>query len=247
MAIPADAKAYGQKYTNTKARDVQYQDEFTKGSKHVAETLIELAKRGKSTAASKHLFKTQFCWSAEDVERYFAVSTDLSTGKESIEVTSPVQRLDDKEREKYELKVKAGKFFQGDMTEPYDTSGARSKFMGAGFAIFVMAPDGRIYAGQHKVGLFHHSSFLSGGDVAGAGEIKVDKGRLTYLTNKSGHYLPEKEQVMQVLEELRSRGVSLAGVDYTHLDARNWAATNKFPGGAEGFLRVGRAHMAVPA
>jgi hypothetical protein len=40
-----------------------------------------------------------------------------------------------------------------------------SKFMGEGWAIYVMDPVGRFFVGQHKVGLFHYSSFLGGVDL----------------------------------------------------------------------------------
>ena len=120
---------------------------------------------------------------------------------------------DESEREEFELKggapIKQGK---PPNERVYDTSGDFSVFSGMGWAIYVMAPDGKIYAHTHKISRFHHSSFLAGGDVAGAGEIKVNNGRLTGITNKSGHYRPGPEYLVQVLKEFRERGANLSGV-----------------------------------
>lgn len=61
---------------------------------------------------------------------------------------------------------------------------------------------------------FHHSSFLSGGAVIGAGEIITDEtGKLLRITNKSGHYKPEAPQMLDVLNELDRSGVDLSGVE----------------------------------
>ncbi len=120
---------------------------------------------------------------------------------------------DESEREELELKggdpLKQGK---PPNERVYDTSRDFSVFSGIGWAIYVMSPDGKIYAHSHKISRFHHSSFLAGGDVAGAGEIKVNNGKLTGITNKSGHYRPGPEYLVQVLKEFRERGTGLSGV-----------------------------------
>jgi hypothetical protein len=90
-----------------------------------------------------------------------------------------------------------------------------SKFLGKGFGIYAMDGSGTFYADAHRVGLFHHSSFTQGGEVAGAGELKVQDGSLKHISNKSGHYQPGREEMMQVLDELLGEGVSLAGVGIT--------------------------------
>jgi hypothetical protein len=110
-----------------------------------------------------------------------------------------------------------GAVTQGDSNEPYDTSALFSKFKGKGWAIYVMDAQGRLFAAQHKVGLFHHSSFLAGGVVAGAGEIKVAGGKVEGITNKSGHYTPTTAEMLQVFAELSNRGVDLGTVGYFHI------------------------------
>lgn len=52
-----------------------------------------------------------------------------------------------------------------------------------------MDGNGNLYASpDQKVGHTHHSSFLGGDPVAGAGEIEVRDGKLVAMTYQSGHY-----------------------------------------------------------
>ena len=138
----------------------------------------------------------------------------------------------DEAREEFELKV-GGSVTQGG--QPYDTSAMYSKFKGDGFAIYVMSQDGRFYSTSHKIGLFHHSSFLGGGAVAGAGEMKVVGGTIQYITNKSGHYWPGDKELTQTLHALEgASGFSSAKL------ARlmpGGAVQDPYPDGAAGFLR----------
>jgi hypothetical protein len=79
-------------------------------------------------------------------------------------------------------------------------------------AIFVM-DDQKMYAHFHKISQFHHSSFLSGGPVAAAGEIITDnEGHIESITNKSGHYKPGKQQMLRALAFLKEQGVNLENV-----------------------------------
>lgn len=132
---------------------------------------------------------------------------------------SAVEYLDESDREDFKLTVKDGKLYDAD-GELFDTSDARSLHSKDDpRAIFVMDHDGNIYASKsHSEGEFHHSSFLAGGDVAGAGELKVSNGELKLLSDKSGHYRPTLDMTRQVAQELQSRGVPLDDVD-----AQLWA------------------------
>jgi hypothetical protein len=137
---------------------------------------------------------------------------------------------------------------QGDSKEPYDTTSLVSSFMGPGYAIYVMNHAGQLYASQHKVGIFHHSSFFAGGDVTGAGEIKINRGEVKSITNKSGHYTPTSEEMVQVFEELEGRGVNLAAVEYIPMaspDAHGLSAKEPYPGGAKKFVEDQRAPQAT--
>jgi hypothetical protein len=55
----------------------------------------------------------------------------------------------------------------------------------------------------------HHSSVLAGGDVAGAGEVTFKDGKITGISNKSGHYKPGVASTMQTVETLLQKGALL--------------------------------------
>ena len=72
--------------------------------------------------------------------------------------------------------------------------------------IFVMSATGEIYIGDSSLHSFHHSSFLAGKPVSGAGNFKIRNNQIIYLDNLSGHYKPEVDHTFQVVEELLKRG-----------------------------------------
>jgi hypothetical protein len=78
---------------------------------------------------------------------------------------------------------------------------------GSGEYIFVIGPDNKIYAGSKaraaagQPGAFNHSSFFSGGPVRSAGTMRVNGGRITRISNQSGHYSPTKEMVVQAVRK----------------------------------------------
>ncbi len=92
--------------------------------------------------------------------------------------------------------------------------------------IWVMTRNGRIYAAdwgkeytkngwapnQKNVEGFHHSSFAHNKDVAAAGEILVQNGRLRWVSNASGHYMPGPGTLVYLLNELVEQGVDLSDV-----------------------------------
>ena len=94
-----------------------------------------------------------------------------------------------------------------------------------------MDASGAIYADQHKVGILHHSTFLAGGAVACGGEIKVEGGAVKVITNKTGHYQSGDKHLWQVLDELKSRGVNLAGIEVRNI----YTKRTPYPGGAAQF------------
>jgi hypothetical protein len=100
-----------------------------------------------------------------------------------------------------------------------DTSNMVTHFSGPGFAIYVMSNTGNIHVSSHSVGNRHHSSLLAGANTAGAGEIKVEKGRLKWISNKSGHYCPTAAHLMQTLYILQKRAANLAGTRVCHMTA----------------------------
>ncbi len=91
----------------------------------------------------------------------------------------------------------------------FDTSRMVTCFSGPGYAIYVMSAEGNLHVSSHSVGHRHHSSLLGGAAVAGAGEIQAAGGRITFLSNKSGHYHPAPEHLLAVLAMLQHHRVSL--------------------------------------
>ena len=166
--------------------------------------------------------KLCFGWTKDDFERYIG---DTSS---HIAVADAKPKADD-------FRLQLGSTIKrGGVT--FDTSEMFSKFKGSGFAIYVMDGSGAIYADRHKVSLFHHSSFLGGGSVSGAGEMRVEGGKLVHLTNKSGHYTPGFEEMAATLLSLRGAQVDLAGTEITVIYEGNLNGV-EYPGKAAGFLR----------
>ncbi|MFD0672824.1 hypothetical protein [Cohnella sp. GCM10027633] len=63
---------------------------------------------------------------------------------------------------------------------------------------------------------FHHTSFLAGEDVAGAGELQVRDGQVELVSDASGHYQPESRQMMQTVQQLENNHVPVEqlGVEF---------------------------------
>ncbi|MCP2295811.1 hypothetical protein APR11_002229 [Nocardia amikacinitolerans] len=128
----------------------------------------------------------------------------------SIWPGSNVKYLTEEERKAYQLFVRDGKIYDAN-GNLFDTSAASTAHSpGGGRAIFVMDENGNMYAStRHAVGEFHHSSFLGGKPVAGAGELQVVNGELKLITDQSGHYKPAQEYTQQVISNLQGQGVQL--------------------------------------
>jgi RHS repeat-associated protein len=135
----------------------------------------------------------------------------MRPGMAAFDSRSGVTYLTTQELEQYKLTVRNGLL--------YDASG--NLFTSTERTIAVMGLDGTLYAGDQSVGAFHHSSFLSGGDVAWAGELRASNGVLEYMNDNSGHYFRPVAgepppppgalgQAASVLEE--------AGVDMTFVE-----------------------------
>jgi len=114
--------------------------------------------------------------------------------------------------EKCRLFVKNGLLHLVEDGLPFDTRDAKTWWSGHGRAMFVMDEHGNLYASlEQDVGRLHHSSFLGGKPVAGAGELEVHDGVPRVVTRKSGHYQPTPELLQQVRDMLRGQGIDVSG------------------------------------
>jgi hypothetical protein len=78
--------------------------------------------------------------------------------------------------------------------------------------IFVVDQSGRMIASRADDGRVHHSSLSGGEPVMMAGELKISGGKLSVITNKSGHFRPDADAFKQFLGDLERQKVTLQGV-----------------------------------
>jgi len=154
-------------------------------------------------------------WLKKENPSGFSYTAWEQKNPQNVETLSHITYLKTpEERKKYEVSFEDGIAKRNG--EIFDTAEESTAKSGQGIAIFVMDPDGKIYAGSHVTGEFHHSSFLGGGAVSGAGEIKTNLlGQVTSITNKSGHYKPGKDQILNTLTVLHDNQVDLSDVNLT--------------------------------
>ena len=83
---------------------------------------------------------------------------------------------------------------------PFATRDLETAHSGAGWAVFVVDPSGKMYARAHEVGYFHHSTFLAGRPVSAAGEVLIDDaGVIRFITAKTGHYRAGPDEMVRMV------------------------------------------------
>jgi hypothetical protein len=208
-----------QGYLKLKSRREQYQDEFTSVNFSLLGVLRKLREQLEKGQLPPNITSVEdalmqgYGWTKNDCKKYRKY-LNLKTPDRPLKANQipVVKSVGPEERRHYELHL-GSTITRGTSKNPYDTSKERSQFLGDGYAIYVMDRQGTFYAGNQKVGLFHHSSLIGGAAVAGAGELKIEKGKLTFISNESGHYQPDPEHFIQVLNELRSHHIDLSKVE----------------------------------
>lgn len=93
----------------------------------------------------------------------------------------------------------------------FDTTDSRESQPGTDLRThFVLRSDGRLYCGFNRLAdLFYHSSLVGGAKALCAGRIRFDRGKVTLITNESGHYRPTAQSIQVFLERLRSMRIDL--------------------------------------
>lgn len=126
-----------------------------------------------------------------------------------------VQYLSVAERKPFKVDIVDGKLMQGGKLLPHLKQGADPNTEVE--YLYTMDPQGTLYVIPSTPMLtckFHHSSFVAGGPVAGAGDIKIRQGKATFIDNCSGHYHPTDEIMDQVLSVLKQQNVKVDRVRY---------------------------------
>ena len=165
-------------------RDPHYEREFEDSESDLLGLMIALEWRIKNKGETvREAMSNAYGWTKDDFDRYLldprrriSVADATRVGDADAAEGRAAPKPEDF-RLQLGPEIKRG-------GETFDSSGMFSKFAGAGFAIFVMDGNGAFYADRHRVSLFHHSSFLGGGAVSGAGEMSVVAGKLVHLTEQ---------------------------------------------------------------
>lgn len=74
--------------------------------------------------------------------------------------------------------------------------------------MFVVSPDNKVYIGRKEKDMFH-SSFLSGGALKSAGLLTIVDGKITSVTDSSGHYKPDDGMMKLAEATFKAKGVDL--------------------------------------
>nr|XP_009778617.1 PREDICTED: uncharacterized protein LOC104227934 isoform X2 [Nicotiana sylvestris] len=127
-----------------------------------------------------HIYYEEWC--KTDSGQPFFFWLDLGDGKKVDLKECPrsklqkqsIKYLGPQEREHYEYIVVEGRIVHAKTGNLLDTT----KGLPGAKWIFVMATSKRLYAGEKKKGMFHHSSFLAGGATSAAGRLVVEDGRV---------------------------------------------------------------------
>ncbi|KAK8546280.1 hypothetical protein V6N13_067506 [Hibiscus sabdariffa] len=162
-----------------------------------------------------HIYYDEWC--KADAGQPFFYWLDIGDGKEVDLEKCPrsklrqqcIKYLGPQEREHYEYIVVQGKIFHKQTGNVLDTfEGLKENKW-----IFVMSTSRKLYAGEKKKGMFHHSSFLAGGATLAAGRLVVEQGILKSISAYSGHYRPTDDSLDSFLSFLKENGVNLGAVE----------------------------------
>ncbi|XP_022767129.1 IQ domain-containing protein IQM3-like [Durio zibethinus] len=161
-----------------------------------------------------HIYYDEWC--KDDAGQPFFYWLDIGDGKEIDLKECPrsklrqqcIKYLGPQEREHYEYIVVEGKIIHKQTRSVLDTIQGLKE----GKWIFVMSTSKKLYAGEKKKGMFHHSSFLAGGATLAAGRLVAERGILKSISAYSGHYRPTNDSLESFLSFLRENGVNLSEV-----------------------------------
>ena len=162
---------------------------------------------------------------------YESLLEDTLNDKEAIAALDKVHYLNERERDAYRVFIHHGQFKVVSFDETNDSQPIKSfpantaDFLSHekdGYACFVINGRGEMFMGNHIEDVFNHGSFMSGGDVLFAGEIKINaQGEIVEITAYSGHYQPDVKAMYRLYEYLTARGVDLSHCTFSLLNKEN--------------------------
>lgn len=126
-----------------------------------------------------------------------------------------VRYLSEEERKQFKMDIVDGKLMKGGKLLPHLEPGADPNTEIE--YLYTMDQQGTIYIEKASPMLtckFHHSSFVAGAPVTGAGQIKIRQGKATFIDNCSGHYRPSDDIMDQVLSVLKQQNIEVERVHY---------------------------------
>jgi len=139
---------------------------------------------------------------------------ELEKKANSDQVTT--RMFTDDERENSKVDIIGGELVGGERFDAHGAAAGGTLPLGAGAREFVMGRDGQMHQfapkqtkENDKQVNTHHSSVLRGEEVAGAGKMETENGKIKTISNASGHYKPGIAQMVQTLEILLKQGVFL--------------------------------------
>ncbi len=127
--------------------------------------------------------------------------------------------LTKEERDDFRVVMHGGKIYERTVDNTFelvDTKNFAAK-IGEGYAAFTVNNKGEFSLFDHLEGdnnLFH-SSTNAQAYVFAAGEIKIENGQITALTNTSGHYRPTLDSTIALLNYLQDRQVDISKIHVT--------------------------------
>jgi hypothetical protein len=189
--------------------DTRYANETSSSAGELTAAIANVEKDVQAGKGNfRDIFMRSFGWSESELDTYIVdvPSGGHAPGPKGVHV----DYLDDARRAEFEVEGAPLRFTKRVPPEVVDTAGMFSKRGKAGSAIYVLLADGRLLVGDHKIGLFQHSSLAGGGTVVGAGDMTVTSGGVRALSNHSGHYKPMTEHMQNILEALLARGAVLS-------------------------------------
>lgn len=170
---------------------------------------------GVDLAVFKNEIKARITFNLSDWEKQFQAKNPKLFEKTNRHLSTPY--LTDAEKEAFRLHIYQGKCYRFVKTQgkiqlsPLSTE-KNISHKKTGWVMFVVNAQGEIFVSNHnnkekKL----HSSFMRGGPVKYAGELRIaNDGTLLEVSNYSGHYMPDFDNVQQFAWHLDQRGVQLS-------------------------------------